>query len=35
MMGQVDTTHTLSEASRMGRYIVSMLLLAGGDVLYA
>jgi hypothetical protein len=35
MMGQADTKHTLSEARRMGGYIVSMLLLAGGDVLYA
>src|ERR671915_664224 len=29
MMGQVDTKHTLSEASRMGRYIVPMLLTGG------
>jgi hypothetical protein len=35
MMGQVDTKHTLSEASRMGRYIVPMLRVVGGDVLYA
>ena len=33
MMVQTDTKHTLSEASRMGRYIVPMLRLAGGDVL--
>src|SRR5919106_4959134 len=33
MMGQMDTTHTLSKARRMGRYIVPMLRVAGGDVL--
>jgi len=32
MMGQADTKHTLSGAIRMGRYIVPMLCLAGGDV---